>query len=213
MPKARFKQISLDVEKILPNPKNPRISLRPGMPLYEKLRSSIEHFDYVDPIIWNKRTGMIVSGHQRFQVMKDVAEANGEPLTKVDVMEVDMPENEQDAFMVAVNKITGLWDTEKLEALFRELSEEDLSYTGYDEFEIQALLGDAEPETYSEEGFEEYIHNAEDQLKAYNVVLSCANEEEQNWVKALLKETDRLKRGYRVSDVMERFDDSAQSVQ
>ena len=54
-----------------------------------------------------------------------------------------MTEAEQDSFMVAVNKITGLWDTEKLSALFKELSEEDLSYTGYDDFEIQALLNDS----------------------------------------------------------------------
>ena len=132
----RFKQVTLNVSEVKPNPKNPRIDLRPGMPLYEKLKASIEHFSYVDPIIWNKTTGMIVSGHQRFQVMKDVAEEKGEPFETVDVMEVEMSESEQDTFMVAVNKITGLWDTEKLESLFRELSEEDLSYTGYEEFEI-----------------------------------------------------------------------------
>lgn len=132
----RFTQVTLNVADVKPNPKNPRIDLRPGMPLYEKLKASIEHFSYVDPIIWNKTTGMIVSGHQRFQVMKDIAEEKGEPFETVDVMEVEMTEAEQDSFMVAVNKITGLWDTEKLEALFKELSEEDLSYTGYDEFEI-----------------------------------------------------------------------------
>ena len=138
--KSQFTQKTIKVKDLVPNPKNPRIDLRPGMPLYEKLKDSIENFGYLDPIIWNKRTGMIVSGHQRFQVMKDLAEQNGEELDEIDVMEVDMPENKQDAFMVAINKITGLWDTEKLSALFKELDEEDLSYTGFDEFEIQALL-------------------------------------------------------------------------
>ena len=161
--KARFKQVTLKVDEVKPNPKNPRIDLKPGMPLYEKLRDSIEHYEYVDPIIWNKTTGMIVSGHQRFQVMKDIAEAKGEKFDTVDVMQVEMTEAEQDSFMIAVNKITGLWDTEKLTALFKELSEEDLSYTGYDDFEIQALLGNNEgedifgddvPEIYSGEDSE-----------------------------------------------------------
>ena len=138
--KSRFKQVTLKVDEVKPNPKNPRIDLRPGMPLYEKLKDSIEHSGYVDPIIWNKTTGMIVSGHQRFQVMKDIAEAKGEVFDTVDVMQVEMTEAEQNTFMIAVNKITGLWDTEKLTALFQELSEEDLSYTGYDDFEIKALL-------------------------------------------------------------------------
>ena len=145
--KPRFQQVTLKVEEVKPNPKNPRIDLRPGMPLYEKLKDSIEKFEYVDPIIWNKTTGMIVSGHQRFQVMKDIAEAKGEKFDTVDVMQVEMTEAEQNTFMVAVNKITGLWDTEKLKALFQELSEEDLSYTGYDDFEIQALLGDTDTES------------------------------------------------------------------
>lgn len=150
--KSRFKQVTLNVDEVKPNPKNPRIDLRPGMPLYEKLKHSIEHYDYVDPIIWNKTTGMIVSGHQRFQVMKDLAEERGEKFDTVDVMQVEMSEAEQDSFMVAVNKITGLWDTEKLSALFQELSEEDLSYTGYEDFEIEALLNNNDSPVFSEEG-------------------------------------------------------------
>ena len=138
--KPRFTQVTLKVEDVKPNPKNPRIDLKPGMPLYEKLKDSIEHFEYVDPIIWNKTTGMIVSGHQRFQVMKDLAEAKGEKFETVDVMQVEMSESEQNSFMIAVNKITGLWDNEKLTALLQELSEEEIKYTGYDDFEVKALL-------------------------------------------------------------------------
>lgn len=176
----RFKQVTLKVEDVKPNPKNPRIDLRPGMPLYEKLKSSIEHFSYVDPIIWNKTTGMIVSGHQRFQVMKDLADAKNEPMKTVDVMQVEMTEAEQDSFMVAVNKITGLWDTEKLTALFKELSEEDLSYTGYDEFEIQALLD--EDSDIANTG--EYIDSENERKpvkyeERFEVVITAKDEAEQ----------------------------------
>lgn len=201
--KLEHKTVSVD--KLVPNPKNPRIDLKPGMPLYEKLKKSIMEFDYIDPIIWNKQTGYVVSGHQRLQVMKDVAQENGTELKEVDVIVVDMPESKQDAFMIAVNKITGLWDQEKLTALFKELEEEDLEFTGFDEFEIMSLVDDVEPEEYSDEGMGDYIDNSEGQLKAYNVILSCLSEEEQEWVKTLLKEDARLKRGYKVSELMERF--------
>ena len=52
---------------------NPRKDLRPGDAEYEKLKRSIQEFGYVEPIIWNKRTGTVVGGHQRLKVMKDLA--------------------------------------------------------------------------------------------------------------------------------------------
>jgi len=48
---------------------NPRKDLKPGDPEYDKLRRSIEEFGYVEPVIWNKRTGNIVGGHQRYKVL------------------------------------------------------------------------------------------------------------------------------------------------
>lgn len=48
---------------------NPRADLQPGDPEYEKLRRSIESFGYVEPIVWNERTGNMVGGHQRYKIM------------------------------------------------------------------------------------------------------------------------------------------------
>lgn len=188
--KATFNTKSIPVDKLVPNPKNPRIDLRPGMPLYEKLKDSILHHEYVEPIIWNEQTGYIVSGHQRLQVMKDIAEENNDPLTDVEVVVVDMPENKADTLMVAVNKITGLWDQEKLEALFRELSEEDLSYTGFEDFEINSLLDDSEGESIGDEG--EYDTSSQE-----NIVfrLSLYFESEEGRDKAY---EDLIKEGYNV---------------
>ena len=130
------------INQLVPNPKNPRVDLRPGMPIYQKLKESLIHHDYVEPIIWNKRTGYIVSGHQRLQVMKDIAEEDGEILDALDVIVVDMPENRADTLMVAINKITGIWDEDKLKTLFQELNESDYTYTGYEDFEIDKLLNE-----------------------------------------------------------------------
>jgi DNA modification methylase len=61
------------------------------------LSHSIERFGMVQPIVWNKRTGNIVGGHQRFKVLaeKGVAET--------DVVVVDMDTNEEIALNVTLN--------------------------------------------------------------------------------------------------------------
>ena len=48
---------------------NPRRDLQPEDAEYKKLRRSIEEFGYVEPIIWNERTGNVVGGHQRLKVL------------------------------------------------------------------------------------------------------------------------------------------------
>ena len=59
----------IPTEKLNPAKYNPRKNLKPGDPEYEKLKRSITEFGYVEPIIWNKRTGNIVGGHQRYKVL------------------------------------------------------------------------------------------------------------------------------------------------
>lgn len=43
---------------------NPRIELKDGDAKFEKLKNSIVNFGNVEPIVWNKRTGNVVGGHQ-----------------------------------------------------------------------------------------------------------------------------------------------------
>ena len=136
----RLNMQPISIDRIVPNPLNPRINLTPGMPLFDKLKQSIEHFDYIDPIVWNQRTGMIVSGHQRLSVIKAIAEEQSIPLTEIECVVVDMDEDTQNAFMVAINKVTGLWDMTKLQSLFDSMDEVTLSYTGFDDFEIDNIL-------------------------------------------------------------------------
>jgi len=50
----------VSVDKLNSAKYNPRKDLKPGDPEYEKLKKSIEAFGYVEPAIWNKRTGNII---------------------------------------------------------------------------------------------------------------------------------------------------------
>ncbi|GIO84548.1 hypothetical protein J25TS5_14800 [Paenibacillus faecis] len=47
----------LSIDQINAAAYNPRVDLQPGDPEFEKLRRNIESFDYVEPIVWNERTG------------------------------------------------------------------------------------------------------------------------------------------------------------
>lgn len=54
---------TLKAEQLKPADYNPRRDLQPEDAEYQKLRRSIEEFGYLEPIIWNERTGNVVVGH------------------------------------------------------------------------------------------------------------------------------------------------------
>ena len=74
----------ISVDKLNPAKYNPRKDLKPGDKEYEKLKRSIEEFGYVEPVIWNQKTGNVVGGHQRLKVLLDL------PLTEIAFVVVDL---------------------------------------------------------------------------------------------------------------------------
>ena len=121
---------------LLPADYNPRKDLKPGDAEYEKLKRSIEQFGYVEPVIWNKTTGRVVGGHQRLKVLIDMG------LTEVDCVVVEMSEDKEKALNIALNKISGEWDKDKLALLIADLqgADFDVSLTGFDPAELDDLL-------------------------------------------------------------------------
>ena len=115
---------------------NPRKDLRPGDPEFEKLKRSIEKYGYVEPAIFNKRTGNIVGGHQRVKVLQHLGH------NEVDCVVVDIDEKDEKALNIALNKISGDWDTAKLTDLLKELnlSGYDTSLTGFEVKELDELF-------------------------------------------------------------------------
>ena len=127
-----------NVKDLLPADYNPRKDLQPGDPEYEKLKRSIEQFGYVEPVIWNEKTGRVVGGHQRLKVLTDMG------ITEVDVVVVDMDTEKEKALNIALNKISGEWDTEKLALVIADLqgTDFDVSLTGFDPEELEDLFRD-----------------------------------------------------------------------
>jgi hypothetical protein len=122
--------------ELLPADYNPRKDLRPGDPEYDKLKRSIEQFGYVEPVIWNKVTGRVVGGHQRLKVLIDMG------ITEVECVVVEMDVEKEKALNIALNKISGEWDKEKLALLIADLqgADFDVSLTGFDPAELTIFL-------------------------------------------------------------------------
>lgn len=128
----------ISVDKLKSADYNPRLDLKPGDSEYEKLKRSLEEFGYVEPVIWNKRTGNIVGGHQRMKVMKQLG------YTDVDCVVLDIDLTKEKALNIALNKIGGDWDDSLLSALLKDLSDSgfDTSLTGFEMAEITELFDD-----------------------------------------------------------------------
>jgi len=125
------------VSEINPAVYNPRIDLKPGDPEYDKLKTSIETYGYVEPLVWNKRTKTLVSGHQRYKVLIE------QGLEEVEVSIVDLSFEDEKKLNLALNKIRGDWDQDKLAVLLEELKQLpdfEPSLTGFDLPEIDEIL-------------------------------------------------------------------------
>lgn len=139
--KREAKVAELHIERVKlsqlkPHPKNPRKHPKQGTPEWDVLLASLEH-DYFDPMVWNTRNKMLVSGHLRKKVLMSMG------VTEADVVVVDYDENTHIARMIAANKAIGEDDKFKLTELFGGLAKVEgfnLSLTGFSLAEVSGLV-------------------------------------------------------------------------
>ena len=136
-PKAKPGKKKLGGGGNIPKPEHRRMNLRDLDPasynprtISEKAKKglsfSIRKFGLVEPIVWNRRSGVIVGGHQRRTALIDL----GEP--EADVLGVDLDEAGEKALNVALNnpEIQGEFN-ENIGALLAEIRERDAAlFTG-----------------------------------------------------------------------------------
>ncbi len=114
---------------------NPRRDLQPEDAEYEKLRRSIEEFGYIEPIIWNERSGNVVGGHQRLKVLLEKG------VEDIEAVVVDLDDKDEKILNVLLNKVKGRWDIGKLADLLQQLDEAGaMELTGFEDWELQSLL-------------------------------------------------------------------------
>ena len=122
---------------IFPADYNPRKDLQPEDEEWKNIARSLATFGYVDPIIINQ-DGTIIGGHQRAKVLQAMGHK------EVDVVVVDMEKSDEMALNIALNKIGGQWDLDKLKDTLQDIdtSSLDIKVTGFSEGELQLMLSD-----------------------------------------------------------------------
>jgi DNA modification methylase len=126
----------IKIDQLSPAKYNPRKDLKPGDKEYEQLKKSILQFGYVDPIIVNQRNNVVIGGHQRLKILRDIG------YTEVDASMVDLDDDKEKALNIALNKISGDWDMALLKDLLLELDTGafDMNSIGFDEDELEKLM-------------------------------------------------------------------------
>lgn len=127
----------IKIDKLIPATYNPRKNLKPSDAEYVKIKNSIEKFGFVSPLVINKDM-TVIGGHQRLKVLKEMG------IVEVECIIVDLDKTNEKALNIALNKIQGDWDEEKLEALLQELKLEDFdtNLIGFDFDEVDEILKD-----------------------------------------------------------------------
>lgn len=98
---------------------------------------SLLEFGYVAPIIINSDM-TVIGGHQRLKALEELG------FEEIECNIVDLDKTKEKALNIALNKITGEWDNDKLEELLAELRETDIDMdmTGFSFDEVEDILKD-----------------------------------------------------------------------
>ena len=137
------------------------------------LKSSIQEFGYVDPIIYNVRTGNIVGGHQRYTILRETGN------THADVIEIDVDDKKEKALNIALNHqgIAGTFDDEKLQKLLPEVDKRLKDILNFDELEKEVAKTTANLATESKS-----------LQTQYEIIIPCIDEAEQESIFYRLQE-------------------------
>lgn len=133
------------------------------------LKSAMKEYGDLGGIVFNRKTGRLISGHQRGKnldkswpiIKQDHTDATGTvaigyietPEGKFSYREVAWDETKERAANIAANQHGGMFDDELLAQLLQELNDcgYDMSLTGFDEQELKDLLNAGKEETLGEE--------------------------------------------------------------
>ena len=128
---------------------NPRVRLEKGSPEYEQIEASIREFGFIEPLVVNEYNMRLVGGHQRLQVLKDTG------AVEVECVMINEPDEDREKVLcLALNKIKGDWDMEKLAAL---LGDDDVSV-----FPTGFMDGEVDLDKYLENTTDDFMGGGDD---------------------------------------------------
>lgn len=99
------------------------------------LKRSLDNFGCVEPLLVRKEDMSIIGGHQRYYVALEL----GWP--DIPCVILDLTETQAKVLNVGLNKISGDWETDKLQELLAEIATEELEVdlTGFSDADMAAM--------------------------------------------------------------------------
>ena len=122
------KIIQRDIDSLIFAEYNPRQLTKDQ---HQHLKDSIQRFGLVDPILVNKhktRENIIIGGHQRVRVAKDL------DIDKVPCIELSLTYEKERELNIRLNKNSGSWDYDVLANMFEM---EELQDWGFDDNDLK----------------------------------------------------------------------------
>lgn len=113
----------------------------------ESLRRSLTQFGFVQPVIARQENKLLIGGHQRVTVLREILLESGMSQAEVDaygipaVLLAGLDDAKTKALNLALNRISGEWDYTKLASVMESLDAlPEIELTGFTEFEIGDVL-------------------------------------------------------------------------
>jgi len=125
----------IKLSEVKPSEYNPRTISEKD---YNNLKKSVKSFGILRPLVINKRTGNLISGHQLLKVLTE------EKIEETEAIFLDLTEEQEKALNLAMNKISGEFEEDKLIEILQQIDEKNqdlLGSTGFNTEEINYLLG------------------------------------------------------------------------
>lgn len=139
------KPVMVDPLKLKVAEYNPRKMSKREM---ASLRASIKTNGFVEPLVVQKSTSMLIGGHQRVTALRDVCKELGVPVPRVPAVVLDVDDRRAKLLNLALNRIHGDFNQDLLASLMSNLHEEmamtpdEILSTGFSAKEIDSMLED-----------------------------------------------------------------------
>jgi len=98
---------------------------------YKDLKESVKKFGLVDPIIINKNGNVVIGGHQRLKICKDLK------YIEIDCVVLDLSKEEERELNIRLNKNTGDFD---MDILANEFDIEELTDWGFKHIDLDVNI-------------------------------------------------------------------------
>jgi ParB-like chromosome segregation protein Spo0J len=105
----------------------------------KKLRERLKKRGLIEPLVWNRRTGVLVGGHQRLAAL-DALEESADYLLPVAVTDSDEKEEREDNVALNNPGMQGQWDPRKLGAMLTDGAGASWEAMGFEPLELEAVL-------------------------------------------------------------------------